>query len=426
MHQGGNVVFVSTNGITWTGYAAPFTLLGLNWINGQLIAYSTNNDIAYSTNGQQWTLSTGGRGVTSWTKAYYYNFTLFLNTTGNGTIFTSTDGLSFVGQYTVDMISVAYSASQTKLVTVGVNGLIMSSTDSGATWTQNTSMAGVSVVTFNAIAYSSSLNLFIAVTSNGGIYSSPDGTTWTQRIYSNQFMSLGFAFNNVIWEPVNGIFVAVGAFGVIATSPDGITWTNRTTNCFSIFAQVCYNTALGLFVAVSAVLSTSILTSPNGITWSIIPSTNIGGGAFQSTFSSVASLESNGFVAITQGNTMYRSTDGITWIQAYNSGNFEQAGGGYAKLFTSNVDSGAFFTQGQNAYTNSQAFIVTDGFTANVVTPIYFASNGFVINSITYDSVNDVYIIVGNYTFVYRLTRTYNKATQFVLPVLYKTAIKVL
>ena len=427
MHQGGNVVFVSTNGITWTGYAAPFTLLGLNWINSQLIAYSANNDIAYSTNGQQWTLSTGGRGVTTWNKAYYYS-TLFLtqNVANSGGITTSTDGVSFAGQYSSIINAITYSASQTKLVAVGNQGQIMSSTNSSSTWTQNISMAGVSVVTFNAIAYSSSLNLFIALTSNGGIYSSSNGTTWTQRIYSNQFMSLSFAFNNVIWEPVNGIFVAVGSFGVIATSPDGITWTNRTTNCFSSLTQVCYNTSLGLFVSVSAGSSTSILTSTNGITWSIIPSANIGGGAFQTAFRSVASLEANGFVAIVDGNIMYRSADGITWIQVYTLGDFRQSVANFAKLFTSNVDSGAFFTQGGAAYTNTQTFTVTDGFTVNVVTPLYYASGGFWAHAITYDSVNDVYIVVGSVALVARLTRTYNKATQFVLPVLYQTAVKVL
>ena len=67
-----------------------------------------------------------------------------------------------------------------------------------------------------------------------------------------------------------GMFVAVASFGddSIMTSPDGITWTARTAlSGITYWRSVCWSPELSLFVAVAYSGDDSIMTSPDGITW---------------------------------------------------------------------------------------------------------------------------------------------------------------
>jgi hypothetical protein len=63
----------------------------------------------------------------------------------------------------------------------------------------------------------------------------------------------------------NGTFVAVGELGTILTSPDGVTWTIRTSGTSAYLSGVAYGN--GTFVAVGEL--GTILTSPDGVTWTI-------------------------------------------------------------------------------------------------------------------------------------------------------------
>ena len=107
----------------------------------------------------------------------------------------------------------------------------------------------------------------------------------------------------------NGLFVAVG-YGLenrIMTSPDGVTWTIRTAPSRS-WQSVCYGN--GLFVAVAGDGSDAdILTSPDGITWTY---------RTPPVFRSWQSVcYGNGlFVAVADsgtGNRVMTSPDGINW-----------------------------------------------------------------------------------------------------------------
>ena len=107
----------------------------------------------------------------------------------------------------------------------------------------------------------------------------------------------------------NGLFVAVGIYGTIITSPDGITWTQRTSGTSNHLQGVVYGD--GLFVAVgSEYPNESILTSTDGITW-----TERGTG-----------LTNKGLISVTYGNGLFviagdqallTSSDGITWSDRY-------------------------------------------------------------------------------------------------------------
>ena len=119
------------------------------------------------------------------------------------------------------------------------------------------------------------------------------------------FMAGGYsALNDVTWSGTQ--FVAVGASGTILTSPDGITWTTRTSGTTSGLNAVVWSGTQ--FVAVGA--SGVIRTSPDGITWTTRASGTTAsindiawsGSLFMGVCSAVSSIA-----------RIVTSPDGITW-----------------------------------------------------------------------------------------------------------------
>jgi hypothetical protein len=101
------------------------------------------------------------------------------------------------------------------------------------------------------------------------------------------------------------------------TSPDGINWTSRTSAADNGWRTVTFGN--GLFVAVAntttapALTTDRVMTSPNGITWTLRPSLDhawsgltFGDGLF------VATANSNSTV-VPAGNRVMTSTNGINW-----------------------------------------------------------------------------------------------------------------
>ncbi len=90
---------------------------------------------------------------------------------------------------------------------------------------------------------------------------SSDGVSWnTERIIENP--SDGYLYGVAYG---NSVFVAVGSSGTVLTSPDGITWTARTAAEANYWTSVTYGN--GLFVAVANSGTNRVMTSPDGITW---------------------------------------------------------------------------------------------------------------------------------------------------------------
>ncbi|MEI6316354.1 MAG: peptidoglycan-binding domain-containing protein [bacterium] len=217
-------------------------------------------------------------------------------------------------------------------VTVGSYGNIMTSPD-GLTWTIQSSIGGG----WNQVDWSPSLHLFVAVGHDGvhnGYATSPDGITWTSR---NGPISSSIS---VVWAATapngsggQGLFVAVGGgYGStngdqVATSPDGINWTGRIAASQQGWIDVTWGSTTpnglggqGLFVAVSDSNSTTngVMTSPDGITWTLHASNT--GGWNGVTWASTASNGSGGqglFVAANSSaassNGVMTSPDGVTW-----------------------------------------------------------------------------------------------------------------
>lgn len=123
----------------------------------------------------------------------------------------------------------------------------------------------------------------------------PQISTWTSITYAN------------------GLFVAISADGTnrVMTSPDGITWTMRTASAPNYWTSITYGN--GLFVVVGATGTSRVMTSPDGITW-----TSRGSSVSQQWY---AVTYGNGlYVAVASGHDsgsaagrVRTSPDGITW-----------------------------------------------------------------------------------------------------------------
>ncbi len=186
-------------------------------------------------------------------------------------------------------------------VAVSWHSVIVTSPD-GTTWTRRVASADDY---FQSVVFGG--GQFVVVGMGGAILTSPDGTTWTARESGFQpyaydsvtwgagrFVAVGLegfgstrwsvatSVDGVKWQHVsggggvlkgvawgNGQFVAVGrADGdAILTSVDGKTWVKRSTPPIEYLQDVAYGS--GLFVVLS--LFGPALTSPDGVSWSVLP-----------------------------------------------------------------------------------------------------------------------------------------------------------
>jgi photosystem II stability/assembly factor-like uncharacterized protein len=191
----------------------------------------------------------------------------------------SFSGTSFIGSQSSFDISFPSDLSTANIASVGSAGL------NGAHWT------GTS---------------FIAVTSIPGIIiKSIDGISY--RVINTPIITQGCT--EVTSGLVGGTLrnVIVGDNGFIATSDDnGETWTSRTSGTAQNIRGVTFGA--GSFVAAAANGTQSILTSPDGVTWTRQTTPNV---------SLVDVHFANSiYVAASNAGVVLTSTNGTTWIAA--------------------------------------------------------------------------------------------------------------
>ena len=426
-------LFVSVNGINWTPYYCPVSTLSVNWMNNQLVAYfNLNTNIAASTTGgQTWTVKTRGNpstnGVT-WNKLYWSTPANEYMLTSNIGFYSSANGQLLGGIGNQPAQNVIYG--QGKLVVTGQGGSVMVSTNNGTSFTAAPNICAAAD-NMQGIAYSPSLGLFglfVAVSSGGGprsgIWYSSDGTVWTQAAYTLAYLGNSplLSLGQVVWAAAPGMFVVVGTInnggvGTILTSTNGTTWTTAVTSIGAGILSICYNTALGLFVAGGG--NGLFFTSTNGVSW-----TQRLAKVTLESLAIVQTMEALGFVAVTAGavgTTMF-SKDGVTW--ALNTGVLNVQINNFGASLYSAADNGVF------VISNTFLAFTNDGQTWQ---PISTFSPSHTNAGITYNSATDSYVVVGGAfdnapisAWICTLKRSYDKNSQFVLPVLQNRWIKAL
>ncbi|HEX2612018.1 MAG TPA: hypothetical protein VHO02_00300 [Fibrobacteria bacterium] len=194
----------------------------------------------------------------------------------------------------------------TRFVAVGMNGTILTSSD-GVTWSKQGFGIWRSVET---VAVSDSGRL-VAMMSDGVLLLSSDGLEWTEPPTDS---TVRFA-SDIVWMNLSsdsggGQFVAVGYDGKTATSPDGISWTVRPSGLTGDLYSVAWSGSMLAAVGRKGA-SSAIVTSPDGVTWT------------EHVFETEGSVNSvvwsgTGFLAIgdplLDGQcALFKSVDGTTW-----------------------------------------------------------------------------------------------------------------
>ena len=276
-----------------------------------------------------------------------------------GYIYTSTDsGATWTEQILVwHWYGITGSADGTKLAAVS-NGSIHVSTDSGATWIYRESSSSRY---WSSIAVSADGTTFAATVEDGYIYTSTDdGVTWAEQT------SAGCRAWGPITSSADGSKLAASGGGYIYTSTDsGITWTERTSAGSRAWSSIA-SSADGSKLA-AAVKGGYIYTSTDsGVTWT--ERTSAGARVWSSITSSAdgtklaAAVRDYGW---DHPSYIYTSTDsGVTWTERTSAGSRAWSGitnsadgsklaaavyGGY--IYTS-ADSGVTWTQNTSAWGN--------------------------------------------------------------------------
>lgn len=226
----------SPDGITWTRRAVP----GTARLDGTYHKYLV--DIAY---GNSTYVAVGGM-----------NYSNPSGLTNGATVATSTDGATWTarqeGTYTNNysywqrnngtyihpnnLLGVVFAGNTgpfgSSFIAVGSQGLIVTSADNGATWTNRSGTSAIpereyARPTFNGIAVGNGIVVAVgttvyvsydAVSPPAIITSIDNGLTWVRR-----YVAFGGYLTHILFDGTK--FVAAGNYGLIVTSTDGINWT---------------------------------------------------------------------------------------------------------------------------------------------------------------------------------------------------------
>lgn len=195
-------------------------------------------------------------------------------------------------------------ADPTKRIVAGDVGTVLTSSDSGATWTSRTVALGAGLVAGLAEGTTGSASGKVVAVGAGAIYVSSDsGTTW-ESVFDGgfgQFRSVTFG---------GGKFVAVGDGGITAVSADGAQWSVGHFNNSITLKDVIYSAANSFYLAVGQDFSVGgkavICTSTDGTNWTVRYTYSADSSNFS--FNSVAQGATN-FVAVGGANHSAVSSD---------------------------------------------------------------------------------------------------------------------
>ena len=312
-----------TNGTAYTFSATATNAAGTSTASSATYPttpYSAATAAAAAGTGSIWTLRTG-TGLGTW-EALAYGDNKWIAIGRNASAMTSTDGITWNALTVENRTWRALAYGNGRWVAAGEryynDSLMMYSTNNGTTWTERN---GVAVAKdWSSLTYGN--GLFVAVsdeiagTTTQQVSTSPDGVTWTTRSSST-----AAAWKSVAYDAVNGLFVAVAEDRVM-TSTDGTSWTTQTVPS-GRWTDVAYGN--GLWVATQSLYDNEttqnrIVTSPDGVNWtarSTLTSTD-------RAWSGIV-YGNNTWVAISQNFTgVMTSPDAINWTEQYSADTAQQ------------------------------------------------------------------------------------------------------
>ncbi|MDG0792228.1 DUF4073 domain-containing protein [Cohnella ginsengisoli] len=312
--QDQGIILRSADGETWSQWgniprfvksgsssSSAFYLVDFVKFKGNYVA-STNlfTGYAYSTNGSSWTtsfataiLGDGSLGFSIYNNQLYANYKW-----QEGYI--STNGVSFARAASFDgTIGVGQSGSA--LYRYGKSGKLDISTDNGVNWTPSAKVSNISILSFasngtSIVAVTGALNSLLVtadgsqwqrieidlkgVASGGGKWvavgeavpsdgnESADGGLFTSEAGFNQLapstaLPPYYTFSKIVYG--EGRFVAGGS--KLGSSADGVNWATYDLPAGASGKVVGLEYGNGVFVAVTD--GDDVLTSPDGINWSL-------------------------------------------------------------------------------------------------------------------------------------------------------------
>lgn len=180
------------------------------------------------------------------------------------TIQTSTDGISWTttAQTGTSNVYNAATFANNRYLALGDFSNVAISAD-GYTWTGHGG-SGVGSITIYGTAYGN--GVFVVGCNKGNVWTSANYPSTGLPIPASgpsNFRNTGTTNDLQGVAFGKGIFVAAGANGTIVTSPDGVSWTVQSTGTTNSLYGVAF--ANGVFVAVGS--NGTIITSPDGATW---------------------------------------------------------------------------------------------------------------------------------------------------------------
>lgn len=285
----GPILSNSTNLTSWTpeyglqkiGWAATETL-GATYDGRNYFIFGTNSKLARSSDGKAW--YTQHLMDTTWgvnnINCVVWTGTQFVIGGNNGRIATSPDGTTWTYRSgltsttwsTTNVVSLAYSVKDNRIVAAGANGAIAYSTD-GVTWTYVRVVIGISNTDFRVRAVVRYINNRFYLGWNNYYSISLDGITWPNEA-TNTGTSSNF-ITDIVWFEKQQQYICIATNGVgqdfwyFYYSSNGIAWTVGTQTGFSTM-----NWCSTLLVENNRVLayyhrgsSGAIASTTNGTTW---------------------------------------------------------------------------------------------------------------------------------------------------------------
>lgn len=288
----GGLILTSTDLNTWTQRTSGTTtsITSVIYGNSQFVAAGQSGYLATSTDAITWTLQNSGYVSTINSITYGGGQYVYVGVSG-GTVFTSTDAVSWKTRTPVGG-ALAYSGTKyVSLNTYGIPASLYTSTDF-VDWDVQTLGTSTSTI-IQCVAFGNSTYVYGGY--SGILASSTDAITWTSRTSGTSSTILAITYGG-------SKFVYVGNAGSLATSTDGITWTTRSSGSTSSITSIAFGNSTYVYGAFGGGISSST----DAVTWVARTSgttSNINAVTFGNSL----------FVAGGAGGVLLSSTDGTTW-----------------------------------------------------------------------------------------------------------------